>query len=134
MKTYFYSVVFFIIISTFCPAQGTLTVETDKSNYSYGETIEVKVKLSNDSDTSFSIWGSSSCIARISLDTVSFRTLCTADYTEFPFGPHSSRTWVWELKPDSLGIPVEGGEHLIRCNVAGRIDSIKFNSPSITAV
>ena len=95
--------IFFIIVSL-CVAQGTMKVETDKSNYFYGDSIEVKVSIINNADTSFSIWGSTTCIVRIGFNSVPFQVMCTADNSEFPFAPHSTRTWIWKLQPDKLGI------------------------------
>ncbi len=112
-----------------CFAQGVMKIQTDKTNYSYGDSINVRVTISNNADTSFSIWGSSSCIVRIGFDNIPFQIACTADYTEFPFAPHSSRTWTWELRPSELGIPEKDGVHTIYAYGGGFRDSITITAP-----
>jgi hypothetical protein len=119
----------FIILASFCYSQGVLKIETDKSSYTYGDSIKVSVIVSNNTDSSFSIWGSSTCIARIAFNNVQFEIACTADEREFKFPPHSSRTWVWELNPEVLGIPVKDGQQVIYGFCGGLDDSIKITAP-----
>jgi hypothetical protein len=119
----------FIILASFCYSQGVLKIETDKSSYDYGDSIQVRVTVSNNTDSLFSIWGSSSCIALIAFNNVQFQISCTADESEFKFPPHSSRTWIWKLKPEVLGIPVKDGEQVIYGFCSGLVDSIKITAP-----
>ena len=110
-------------------AKGIMKIETDKSNYFYGDSIEVKVTIVNNSDTSFSIWGSTTCIVRIGFNSVPFQIDCTTDFSEFPFPPNSSRTWIWRLIPSKLGIPDKNGEQMIYAFGAGLEDSILITAP-----
>jgi len=113
-------------------AQGKLIVETDKSNYNYGETIKVTVTILNDTDTSFTIWGSSSCRTFIDLDSVDFVIACTADSSPLFFPKYSSQSWVWELDPTVLGIPTFSGEHIIygyTYHTTPRKDTVKITAP-----
>ena len=119
----------FIILTYFCYSQGVLKIETDKSSYAYGDSIQVRVTVSNNTDSLFSIWGSSTCIALIAFNDVHFQINCTADNSEFKFLPHSSRTWLWKLKPEVLGIPVKDGEQVINGFCSGLVDSIKITAP-----
>jgi hypothetical protein len=114
----------FIIVTSFCYSQGVLKIETDKSSYAYSDSIQVRVIVSNNTDTSFSIWGNSTCIAAIAFNDVHFQITCTLDESEFKFPPHTSRTWLWELKPEVLGIPVKEGEQVIYGFCSGLVDSI----------
>ncbi|KAF0218204.1 MAG: hypothetical protein FD178_84 [Ignavibacteria bacterium] len=93
--------------------QGILKVTTDKSVYSYGDMIEVKVWFTNNTDKPISIYGSSNCIARINFNDVQMVTYCTADYREFYFAPGKSKVWIWYLDPKVLGIPTVDGKQKI---------------------
>lgn len=93
--------------------QGILKVTTDKSVYSYGDMIEVKVWFTNNTDKPISIYGSSNCIARINFNDVHMTTYCTADYREFYFAPGKSKVWIWYLDPKVLGIPTIDGKQKI---------------------
>jgi Secretion system C-terminal sorting domain len=112
-----------------CPAQQVMTVKTDKSNYSYGDSMHVAVTITNNADTTFTIWGSSSCVVLMGFDSVQFQVQCTTILTDFPFAPHSSRTWNWELKPGELGIPESNGTHIIYGYGGGFRDTIKITAP-----
>jgi Secretion system C-terminal sorting domain len=129
MKTLLKTLMFFLFLFYQCRGQGIMDIKTDKSNYSYGDSIEVRVTIANNTDTSFSIWGSSSCIARIGFNSVPFQIACTADYTEFKFLPHTARTWIWNLKPDVLGIPDKNGEQNIYAYCGGYRDSTTITAP-----
>ena len=129
MKTILKVLGFLLLILSQCLAQQEMTITTDKDNYSYGDSMHVNVTISNNTDTSFSIWGSSSCLVLIGFDSVQFQIACTADYREFPFAPHSSRTRTWELKPSELGIPEKDGLHTIYAYGGGFRDSTKITAP-----
>ncbi|MCL5030561.1 MAG: hypothetical protein M1480_16235 [Bacteroidetes bacterium] len=110
-------------------AQGLMKIETDKTNYSYGDSIEVRVTILNNTDTSFSMWGSSTCLVMMGFNSVQFQIACTADNTEFVFPPGSSRTWIWELNPSVLGIPDKDGAQIIRAYGGWFKDSIAITAP-----
>ncbi|MHB8581159.1 MAG: T9SS type A sorting domain-containing protein [Ignavibacteriaceae bacterium] len=128
------SLINILAISSFaiyeCFAQGVMTMKTDKSNYSYGDSIQVSVIISNNTDSTFTIWGGS-CMVTITFDTVYFYMPCTT--SEFPhsFPPGTSRIWTWELVPSILGIPTQDGEQTIYgyCHGNGAKDSIKIMEP-----
>lgn len=96
-------------------AQGILSVTTDKAQYEYGEMIEISVTIANPTNETFHLIGSSTCQAQFRFDSFDSRehTACTADelYIEFP--PGSDRTWIWEIKPEEIGLPAQPGMHTI---------------------
>ncbi len=113
-----------------CFAQGVMTMQTDKSNYSYGDSIQVSVIISNNTDSTITIWGGS-CMVDITFDTLHFQRLCNT--SEFPhtFQPGTSGKWTWVLVPSMLGIPIQDGEQTIYgyCYGNGSKDSIKITEP-----
>lgn len=106
-----------------------MEISTDKEIYTYGDSIEVKVKISNNTDSTFSIWGSTTCIVRIGFNSVPFQISCTSDYTEFIFQPNSSRTWIWNLIPSVLGIPDKNGLQMLYSSGGGLFDSVSITAP-----
>lgn len=112
-KIILFIIAYMFFTNSYLFAQGKLFVETNKTSYNYGEPIIVTVTILNDSDTSFTIWGSSSCRTNIGFDTVSLPFACTTDYSPLMFPKYSSQSWVWELDPSVLGIPTTNGEHII---------------------
>lgn len=110
-------------------AQGVIKVTTDKSSYSYEDSIAVKVTLTNNTTSPFTIIGSSSCIAIIKFNDVRFMTMCTADQHEFYFSPRMSITWIWYLDPKLLGIPDKEGVQKIVGLCGNQKDSIYITAP-----
>ena len=128
MKTKY--ILFLSTIFNFYPlfGQGTLTLITDKAAYQYGDTIEVRLKIANNTDSSFTIVGSSTCIVGISPQDVQVGEICTDDETPFPFPVGSSRTWVWHLIPSVLGFPIKNGTQTIYGHGGGNLDSVLFTA------
>ncbi len=110
-------------------AQGVLTVTTDKTSYGYGDSIVVRVTVSNKTNTPFTLIGSSTCIARIKFNDVRFQTMCTTDQHEFYFSPGMSRSWIWYLKPSELGIPDKDDVQKIVGLCNNLKDSVYINAP-----
>ena len=122
-----------LILFAVTPAVGqnplTLELKADKESYDYGETMLVKLTLTNKADSSYSLWGSSSCIVIMGFNKVNFMVECTADEAEFRFPPGQSMTWVWYLNPPELGIPDQEGTQTIHGWGAGMADSIQIQAP-----
>ncbi len=129
MKTISKIFLMYLVITGICFGQGVLKVITNKSNYSYGDSIEVKVTLTNNTNAPFTIIGSSSCVAMIKINDVRFQTMCTADQHEFNFSVGMSMTWIWKLDPKELGIPDKEGQQKIVGLVYPQKDSIYINAP-----
>ena len=104
MKTKMFLAILIFSLKTIT-AQGILHVTTDKINYNYGDSMIVSVSMSNNTDTSFTLIGSSSCFMTIRFNEVNFEIMCTTDQHEFNFSPGMTLTWIWNLNPNKLGIP-----------------------------
>jgi len=129
MKTLLIIFIMYIVCSTNSLSQGILKVSTDKSNYSYGDSIEVRVTLTNNTAAPFTIYRSSSCVAMIKFNDVRFFTACTADQHEFNFSVGMSMTWIWKIDPKELGIPDKEGQQKIVGLVYPQKDSLYINAP-----
>jgi hypothetical protein len=129
MKTKLEIVIFYLVIISNYYGQGVLKVTTDKLNYSYGDSIEVRVTLTNNTNAPFTIYRSSSCVAMIKFNDVKFQTACTADQHEFYFSVGMSMTWIWKLDPKELGIPDQEGQQKIVGLCYPLRDSIFINAP-----
>lgn len=110
-------------------AQGTLKITTDKSTYLYGDSIQVKVTITNHTDSTFTLRGSTTCIVGIGFNSVSFMVYCTADDRDFVFTPGMSRAWSWNLKPSELGIPDQDSIQHIYGYSNGMSDSVIIKAP-----
>jgi hypothetical protein len=96
-------------------------VTTNKAEYAYGETIEIRYTLANDGTTPFTVWGASvGCQAELIFDDLDFSDPeqvipqpCTTDTRPYVFPPGASATWVWQVDPAVLGLPRSDGEHTI---------------------
>lgn len=87
--------------------------ETDQAEYAYGETIELRYTIVNESDEAFSLTGSNDCQAGFTYGTLHYPIGCDLEFVIVDFPPHSSRTWVWHLTPHELGVPEAEGEQSI---------------------
>ncbi len=87
----------------------SIKLESDQQTYAYGDTIVVELTLTNESESTYEIQGSSSCIVRLEYGGVDLETVCTTDLRNFIFEAGESRSWRWKLKPPVHGIPVEEG-------------------------
>ena len=92
------------------------SVETDKAEYAYGETIELRYTVKNEGNEAFELWGASfGCQAEFIFDDFDSREhyLCTADDRPYTFSPGASGTWTWHIRPGTLGLPESSGTHTI---------------------
>ena len=91
--------------------------ETDQSEYAYGEPIELRYTITNESDEALTLIASSgSCQVGFtfgSFFTPGERGGCTLIEVHLDFAPHSSRTWVWQIVPNEHGVPGVSGEQTI---------------------
>ena len=87
--------------------------ETDQAEYAYGETIELRYTISNGSDEAFTLTGSNHCQAGFAYGSLSYPLVCDLEFITLDFPPHASRTWVWQLAPNELGVPEATGEQTI---------------------
>lgn len=130
MKTLLKILAVSLFVFSKCFAQGVMTIKTDKSNYSYGDSIQVSMTISNNSDSTITLWGGS-CMVSITFDTLQFKKPCTTSAFPHKITPGSARTWTWELVPSVLGIPTQNGIQTIYVYCLGNneSDSIKITEP-----
>ena len=108
-------IVSLLFMPMFVVAQGTLTVESSKSVYGPGESIEFTVTIRNETASRFQLAGSSTCQAAFIFDGVDSANyaVCTTDALLIDYEPGSSRSWTWTLDPNELGLPRADGLHEI---------------------
>lgn len=96
-------------------AQAVLSVATDRDTYAAGETIEVQVILTNPTEETVTLQGSSTCQAQFIFDDYDAwaHTPCTADVIEVPISPGASRTYTWQLDPTRMSLPRTSGRHTV---------------------
>lgn len=118
-----------LVLSAGIMAQSMFRIETDKHQYSYRESIDVCVKLINNTDTSFSVWGNSYYPITIQFENDTLVTGLTGDYIEFPMEPNTSREWCWKIDPAIIGLPKTGGNHKIYAYFFDKTDSVQIKAP-----
>ena len=106
-------------------------ISTNKDVYGYGESIEVTIVITNNTAEEFVLHGSSTCQAYFIFDEFdsSRHSICTADYVPFVYPPGASRTYIFEIEPNVLGLPLADGEHTI----VGQHDPSLIDSTTVTA-
>jgi hypothetical protein len=119
----------FILFLESAVCQGVLKVTTDKTNYAYGDSIVVRITVTNNTDTSFTLTGSSTCFMRIKFNDLRLSPMCTADQHQFYFSSGMSRTWIWYLYPNDLGIPDKEGVQKIVGSCGKLNDSVYISAP-----
>lgn len=119
----------FILFLESAVCQGILKVTTDKTNYAYGDSIVVRITVTNNTDTSFTLTGSSTCFMKIKFNDLRLSPMCTADQHEFFFSAGMSRTWIWYLYPNDLGIPDKEGVQKIVGSCGKLNDSVYISAP-----
>jgi hypothetical protein len=115
-----------LLFHTIAFSQGIFTVETDKDYYDYGEEITVTAKLENNTDNTFTINGSATCICTIRMENIQFDLYCTLDNTDFTFDPGDSRSWIWHLDPEVLFLPGVQGTQIVTAYCDGRVATHEF--------
>lgn len=107
------------------------SLETDKDEYAYGETIELRYTITNEGDEPFTLnAGSESCAVTFTFGTFAAAgeaTACTQVEVWYRFEPGASRTWSWLLHPNELAVPESTGEHTITAYFDG------YDPESLTA-
>ncbi|MEP0545471.1 MAG: T9SS type A sorting domain-containing protein [Rhodothermales bacterium] len=104
------------------------SIETDRAEYAYGETIVVRYTLANQSDEPVTIESSgvgSDCTARLRFDPGIVPHVCVLDdIARIDFDPHSSVTFVWDVLPSEQGLPAVTGEQ----NVTGFFSNSDYSA------
>lgn len=111
-------------------SQGSFTVTTNKTNYSYGEIIEVEVSILNNTDSiiifhpecQYPVW-----VRVKGVRFIEYHSL--ADGCERYLAKGERETWTYQLDPLKLGFPVKDGEQIIYGSGYSHIDSVKITAP-----
>jgi hypothetical protein len=123
----------FILILIVLPAPSAfgqqMSLETDKSSYEYGETIEVRVSVYNDTDSSFTIITDIGSETDIGINDVSFNRVGLPLEVEYEYAPGVKRTWIWKLRPEIHGVPDREGTQVIYGLVGGRFENSENEWP-----
>jgi len=130
MKTLFKTLITSLFLIIECSAQGLWTMKTDKSSYSYGDSIQVSVTFSNNTDSTITVY-ESGCMVIPAFNTIQFQMTCPGVVIEVQYSPGASKTWTWVLIPSKLGIPTQDGKQIIYAdyNLFFPIDSITVTAP-----
>lgn len=101
------------------------SLETDKDAYAYGETIELRYRITNESDSPFTLNNPDGCVANFTFDA--FRTpgesgACSLMEVFLDFAPGASWTWVWQIVPQEHSVPEVSGEHTITAYFGGAFE------------
>lgn len=124
------ALLFFLICNSELHSQGFFAVTTNKSNYSYGEIIDVSVSIYNNTDSTilfhpecvYPIW--------VRVKGVEFLEIHSlADGCERYLVPGEKETWDFQLDPSKLGFPVLEGEQTIYGIGYNHLDSVKILAP-----
>ena len=118
-----------LICNSESSSQGLFVVTSNKTNYSYGETIEVYIKMFNNTDTTLTYWIDVFRPVWLEFNNVGLQIMGSTADGELYFAPGVSRTWTWKLDPTKLGIPVHDGQQEIRAYGFGQKDTIKITAP-----
>ena len=95
---------------------AVVSMQADQPEYAYGETIELRYSITNEGDEPFTIFGASvGCQAEFIFDSFDSigTTPCTADKRPYTFAPGATGTWVWQVRPASLGLPESSGTQTV---------------------
>jgi len=111
-------------------SQGLFTIITNKTNYSYGEIIEVEVSIFNNTDSTiifhpecvYPIWVRVKGVEFIEIHSL-------ADFCERYLAKGERETWTYQLNPSKLGFPVSDGEQIIYGDGYAHLDSVKITAP-----
>jgi hypothetical protein len=109
--------------------QGKMKLTTSKPAYAYGDTIEIRMCVWNDSTVPFSLTLESGSFPFWILDTVSMGMWDGFSNYKLIFNPGNARTWVWRVAPRDLGIPNTNSRHSLIGSCARLFDSTSFDAP-----
>lgn len=127
----FLIIVISLLLLTTAQAQVVSEVITSKSEYEYGEPIEITYRLSNKSNTFHAYQGTSTYavyfedFSGISL----FPNYTTLDDYRDTLWPGEYLEYTWSLDPKLIGLPPISGEQTVSISVLGIRDSVSFQAP-----
>ena len=115
-------------------AQLEVYTETDKQEYSYGDSITVKVYAKNTSDENVNLLTNRRIILSFSFDTVGISSSPVYHPSEsmYAFKPQDSVGKTWTIHPEQLGLPNSDGTHSIigYTHYKNTTDTAKIEAPA----
>ena len=115
-------------------SQLDISLYTNKSNYEYGEKIELSCKITNLADTTFQFFAGTyqTCQAEFSFNDFNSweHTACLATTELLTFEPYSSKIYTWLIDPKVTGLPNnEGTQQIIGTYYFDLVDTIYIETP-----
>ncbi len=129
MKNIFRVIIICIIWFSESFSQLSFSISSNKSVYEYGETIEVYIKVQNNTNAAITGFGEVLYPVRLDLKNVNTRHYSSTADGWIYFLPGMSRTWIYRLVPGVLGIPVQSGEQVFIGSGFDCLDSLKVSAP-----
>lgn len=130
MKNIFILLILFLMSKSELFSQGLFTVSTNKTNYSYGEIIEVEVSIYNDTDTTIIFHPECEWPVWVRVKGVEFLEMHSlADGCERYLAKGERETWTYQLDPSILGFPIKDGEQIIYGSGYSHVDSVMITAP-----
>lgn len=123
--------IFLFLIPGIVFAQVVTKATSNKSEYEYGEVIEVSMKVTNTSDEPFAYWGSSTgkFFPVIFSGIYTGPTVWTADEFRDTLWKDQSIETRYLIDPEKTNLPALSGEQTVVMQIYGVRDSVKFNAP-----
>ena len=118
-----------LLASSFALGQGKMQISTSKRTYAYGEPIEIRMRVWNDSTSSFVLTLPSGSFPYWLLDSVTFGYWVGFSDQTFLFNPGDSKSWIWRIQPSELGLPNLEGSHLVTGLCGKFLDTVTFEAP-----
>lgn len=121
-----------IAIATEIYSQGVFTMSTNKMNYNYGEIIEVKVSIYNNTDSTLIFHPECGYPIRV---RVKAKGIYIKEYASLADGCErwlkkgEKETWTFQINPAMLGFPFHDGEQTIYGSGYNHRDSLKVAAP-----
>ena len=105
-----------------------MILETDKTEYEYGETIEVRVSIFNDTDSTLYYTASGGKGGTyIGVNSVQFQTVQDGMGWEYEFEAGYTYSWIWELDPAKHGVPDKDGKQVIHGQINGSFQNARLS-------
>ncbi|MBI1939863.1 MAG: T9SS type A sorting domain-containing protein [Ignavibacteriales bacterium] len=130
MKSIFILLILLLMGKSILFSQGLFTLSTNKTNYSYGEVIEVEVSIFNNTDTTIIFHPECEWPVWVRVKGVKFLEMHSlADGCERYLAKGEQETWKYQIDPSKLGFPINDGEQIIYGSGYSHVDSVAITAP-----
>jgi hypothetical protein len=110
-------------------AQVKVELTTSKSSYAYGESIDARLTVRNDTTVPFPFFSSTSLYYWLRLDTVSWNFVALMMEVHDTLDVGERREYLYLLNPVDLGVPTFDGSHHLIAIWCGRLAEALFDAP-----